>query len=64
MIIVEHGEGYLSLLAGLETLDVEPGQLLLAGEPIGVMSERGEPKLYVELRKDNHPIDPLPWMMN
>ncbi len=62
MIIIEHGEGYLSLLAGLDSLDVEPGQLLLAGEPVGIMPERGEAKLYVELRKDNHPIDPQPWM--
>ena len=64
MIIIEHGEGYLSLLAGLDNLDVEPGQLLLAGEPVGIMSKTGEAKLYVELRKDNKPIDPLPWMAN
>lgn len=39
MIIVEHGDGYLSLLAGLGSIDCELGQLLLAGEPIGQMPE-------------------------
>lgn len=62
LIIIEHGEGYLSLLAGLNTIDVELGQMLLAGEPVGQMPDDGDTKLYVELRKDNHPIDPMAWM--
>lgn len=62
MIIVEHGEGYLSLLAGLDTIDVEAGQMLLAGEPVGQMPGDGDAKLYVELRKDNQPINPTAWM--
>lgn len=33
LIIIEHGQGYLSLLAGLEEVDCELGQMLLAGEP-------------------------------
>ena len=61
LIIIEHGQGYLSLLAGLETIDAELGQMLLAGEPVGQMPESGEAKLYVELRKDNHPINPMSW---
>lgn len=60
MIIIEHGGGYLSLLAGLGSIDAELGQMLLAGEPIGRMPmETAE--LYVEIRKNNHPIDPLAW---
>ncbi len=62
LIIVEHGNGYLTLLAGLSTFDVELGQLLLAGEPVGQMPVGEDAKLYVELRKDNQPIDPLAWM--
>ena len=61
MIIIEHGEGYLTLLAGLEDIDCELGQMLLAGEPIGQMPDSKEAKLYVELRKNNQPIDPLNW---
>ncbi len=62
LIIIEHGDGYLSLLAGLENMDVEVGQMLLAGEPVGQMPEDGDAKLYVEIRKDNQPIDPLAWI--
>ncbi len=63
LIIIEHGQGYLSLLAGLEEIDCELGQMLLAGEPVGQMPEEDDDaKLYVELRKDNHPINPLTWI--
>lgn len=64
LIIIEHGQGYLSLLAGLENIDCELGQMLLAGEPVGQMPNSNEAKLYVELRKDNHPIDPMAWIAN
>ena len=62
LIIIEHGDGYLSLLAGLQNTDVEVGQMLLAGEPVGQMPEDGDAKLYVEIRKDNQPIDPMAWI--
>ncbi len=62
LIIIEHGDGYLSLLAGLQNMDVEVGQMLLAGEPVGQMPEDGDAKLYVEIRKDNQPIDPMAWI--
>lgn len=64
MIIIEHGAGYLTLLAGLEDIDCELGQLLLAGEPIGQMPDSRDAKLYVELRRNNQPIDPMPWYTN
>lgn len=64
MIIIDHGEGYLTLLAGLENIDCELGQMLLAGEPVGQMPDSGETKLYVELRHNNQPINPLLWMRN
>lgn len=62
IIIIEHGQGYMSLLAGLDEIGCEVGQMLLAGEPIGQMPAEGEAKLYVELRKDSRPIDPTAWM--
>lgn len=64
LLIIEHGEGYHTLLAGLGRIDCVLGQWLLAGQPIGVMEPDLEesPKLYVELRHDGQPIDPLPWM--
>lgn len=62
IIIVEHGDGYLSLLAGLGSIDCDVGQMLLAGEPVGTMPESNNAKLYVEIRKDRHPINPSPWI--
>lgn len=62
IIIVEHGEGYLSLLAGLGQIDCDVGQMILAGEPVGTMPKDSNAKLYVEIRKDRHPINPSPWI--
>ncbi|MDR1693699.1 MAG: peptidoglycan DD-metalloendopeptidase family protein [Lactobacillaceae bacterium] len=62
LIIIEHGEGYLSLLAGLETIDCELGQMLLAGEPVGQMGSDMDTNLYVEIRENNKPINPFSWI--
>lgn len=64
MIIIEHGKGYLSLLSGLSEMDCEIGQILLAGEPVGQMPANGEAKLYMEIRKDSHPVNPEIWLAN
>jgi len=64
LLIIEHGEGYHSLMAGLTRIDSVIGQWVLAGEPIGVMgrAEGENPSLYVELRRNGRPINPLPWL--
>ncbi|MCP4393572.1 MAG: peptidoglycan DD-metalloendopeptidase family protein [Alphaproteobacteria bacterium] len=62
ILIIKHDNDYHTLLAGLRDIDGQVGQSLLAGEPIGKMSEDGRPSLYVELRKNGQPINPLPWL--
>ena len=63
MVIIHHSDNFHTLLAGLQKIDVEVGQFLLEGEPIGAMGEGAdEQELYVELRKDNQPINPAPWI--
>jgi septal ring factor EnvC (AmiA/AmiB activator) len=64
LLIIAHGEGYHSLLAGLGRIDARLGQRVLAGEPVGVMQSSSDerPRLYVELRRKGRPIDPLPWL--
>lgn len=62
LIIIDHGRGYTSLLAGLSEIDCEVGQMLLAGEPVGIMPSDGQARLYMEIRKDNHPINPESWL--
>ncbi|HRK24273.1 MAG TPA: peptidoglycan DD-metalloendopeptidase family protein [Beijerinckiaceae bacterium] len=73
ILIINAGNGYNFVLTGLQSTSVEPGQFVLAGEPVGMMGSPaleaartgdGQPAtshLYVELRKDNQPIDPTPW---
>jgi septal ring factor EnvC (AmiA/AmiB activator) len=64
LLIIEHGEGYHVLLAGLSRLDAATGDEVLAGEPVGVMDpvSNGQPTLYVELRRNGQPINPIPWL--
>ena len=71
LLIINAGDGYHVLLAGLSQIDVQPGQFVLTAEPVGTMSGWSEefaavrevsgPVLYVEFRKDGRPIDPDPW---
>ena len=64
LLIIEHGEGYHSLLSGLARIDSMMGQWVVAGEPVGVMGrpDNAKPVLYVELRRNGQPINPLPWL--
>lgn len=74
ILIINGGDGYHMLLAGLAQIDVQLGQFVLAGEPVGLMSGAAQAQktkatgnasvLYVELRKDGRSIDPEPWWAN
>ncbi|MGX9978261.1 MULTISPECIES: murein hydrolase activator EnvC family protein [Methylobacterium] len=69
LLIINAGDGYYLLLAGMDQISVEVGQFVLAGEPVGTMGEKsagpggseGDPTLYVEFKKDGGSIDPEPW---
>lgn len=71
LLIVNAGDGYHILLAGLSQIEVQLGEFVLAGQPIGVMpappkgsKAKGAeiaPVLYVEFRKDGAPISSDPW---
>jgi len=73
LLILDAGDGYHIVLAGLDRINVSEGQSVLAGEPVGAMGEtrlasvaavtsrNAGPELYVEFRKDGKPIDPAPW---
>lgn len=71
LLIIEHGEGYHLLLAGLGRIDSALGESVLPGEPIGIVGNTtgavaggsGPPsRLYLELRRNGRPIDPMPWL--
>jgi murein hydrolase activator len=65
LLIIEHSEGYHSLLAGMSRIDSVIGRQIVAGEPVGIMGqEKGvKPTLYVELRRSGRPVNPLPWLV-
>ena len=74
LVIINPGEGYLVLLAGMHEISTTQGQSIRVGEPLGIMGEKpaamllasdlssvNAPVLYVELRQKNEPVDPSPW---
>ena len=62
ILIIQHGDAYHTLLAGLRRVDATVGQRLLAGEPIGIMGfQEAGMHLYVEVRHKGEPVNPLPW---
>ena len=64
LLIIKHGRGYHTLLAGLARIEARVGDKLLSGEPIGAMATQAgiANQLYLELRHSGRPINPLPWL--
>ena len=64
LLIVDCGDGHHVVLAGLGRLDTTTGARLLPGEPVGVVGDGdgGRGRLYLELRRGGHPVDPRPWL--
>ena len=63
LLIIEHSEGYHTLLSGMSRIDCSAGQQLVAGEPVGTMPEKdGKPLLYFEMRKGGQPVNPMVWL--
>ena len=64
-MIVDHGNGYMSLYGNNETLLKQVGDQTKAGDPIAATGNSGgnpESGLYFELRYQGKPFDPLPWV--
>jgi septal ring factor EnvC (AmiA/AmiB activator) len=65
LLIIDHGEAYLSVYANNETLLKQVGDVVTAGEPIATVGATGgseESGLYFELRHLGKPFDPLTWV--
>jgi hypothetical protein len=62
LLIIEHGNGYHTLLWGFSSLDVELGDVVRAGQIIGIVKDGSSPKLHVELRRNGQPVSPEVWL--
>ncbi|WP_244598100.1 murein hydrolase activator EnvC family protein [Pseudohoeflea suaedae] len=72
-LIIDAGDKYHLVLAGLDRISVAEGQFVLAGEPVATMGPTrmagaaaltlatDKPTLYIEFRKDGKAVDPRPW---
>ncbi|ROR34218.1 murein hydrolase activator EnvC family protein [Inmirania thermothiophila] len=65
LLIIDHGDGYMSLYAHNDALYKETGEWVEGGEvvaAVGASGGRREPALYFELRRDGEPLDPAGWL--
>ena len=65
MVIVDHGEGYMTLYGYNETILKNPGDWVAPGDAIATVGESGgrsEPGLYFEIRRGTDPVNPHLWV--
>ncbi len=63
MVVVDHGRGVYSLVAGLATIHVRVGQRVSMGSRLGLAAPPAEDgNLYFEIRVAEKPHDPRRWL--
>lgn len=66
LIIIDHGDGYMSLYGNNQALLKKLGDEVKGGDTIAAVGNTGgnaSPGLYFELRLQSKPFDPLAWSM-
>lgn len=64
LVILDHGNGFLSLYGHNQTLLKSAGDVVKAGESISTVGNSGgqdTPALYFAIRQQGHPSDPAQW---
>lgn len=64
LLILDHGDGYMTLYGNNQSLAKEVGDWVEAGEPVSTAGSTGDtPRsgLYFEIRHQGQPQDPLRW---
>jgi len=59
VVILDLGPGWRVVIAGLDTVTVQPGQRVTDGQSLGA-SDTGD--VYFELRREDRPVDPGPYL--
>jgi len=65
LVIVDHGEGYHTLVAHLGAMRTAMGEEVGEGDVLGTVGDSGSLKgayLYFEIRERGRPVDPRPWL--
>jgi len=64
LLIIQHGQGYHSMLSGFTRTYGEIGDFIMAGEPVGLMGGAAskDSVLYVEVRRQGTPMNPIGWL--
>ncbi|MBX3650460.1 MAG: peptidoglycan DD-metalloendopeptidase family protein [Burkholderiales bacterium] len=65
LLIVDHGDSYMTLYANAEALLKQVGDMIRGGEPVATVGNSGgnaESGLYFEMRHEGRPFDPLQWV--
>ena len=65
LLIIDHGQGYMSLYGNNETLYKQVGDTLRGGDTVAAVGNTGgneDSGLYFELRHKGKPLDPVKWI--
>lgn len=65
LVIVDHGEGFHTLVAHLASMTAAAGEEVEAGAVLGTVGDTGSLKgayLYFEIREHGRPLDPKAWL--
>ena len=62
VVILDLSPGWRAVIAGLGQPAVGTGDRIADGEVLGRLPEGAEAEVYFELRRDNRPVDPSPWL--
>ncbi|MFA6116184.1 MAG: peptidoglycan DD-metalloendopeptidase family protein [Sphingomonas sp.] len=60
IVIIDHGGGWTSLIAGLGRVSTRVGETVAQGSPIGRAGSGDDPRITIELRRRDRPVDMTP----
>ncbi|MFB0874421.1 MULTISPECIES: murein hydrolase activator EnvC [unclassified Sphingobium] len=59
ILIIDHGQGWTTLITGLHRVTAQVGDMVRQGDPVGITGAE-RPNITVELRRNGRPVDIVP----